>query len=201
MPLFLLFTCCFFVIRLQTLTHLFQVQWLSDQCVVVYSTVWSRRSLSWRLDTPSPTNLVFMPHKPRNPLFSSSPGALLPPNAFIFHPSLNHLSLKNALSLLTNAHMKSITLAGHFVCLNSNKTPQISRFSPEGVCFQSGVACGCLALRPRWWALVPELPWRSSSGACHGLFYCVNNLILASGMGLNPYQTRLSDQTNESMVY
>lgn len=32
-------------------------------------------------------------------------------------------------------------------------------------------------------------------------FYCVNNLILASGMGLNPYQTRLSDQTNESMVY
>lgn len=32
-------------------------------------------------------------------------------------------------------------------------------------------------------------------------FYCVNNLILASGMGLNPYQTHLSNQTNKSMVY
>lgn len=59
---FLVFTCssfCFVLILLQTSTHLFQVQWLSDQCAAVYSTVWCWRSLSWCLDTPLLTDLVF----------------------------------------------------------------------------------------------------------------------------------------------
>lgn len=62
LSLLLMFTCgslCFVLILLQTSTHLFQVQWLSDQCAVVYSTVWCWRSLSWCLDTPLLTDLVF----------------------------------------------------------------------------------------------------------------------------------------------